>query len=186
VHAEAAASFGRLYAANTIGGVAGAALSGFVLIELFGLTGALVAGVGCSAIAGLAALALGRNVAEARVQGPQAVAPRGRRLALAIAFVSGMTSLGYQVLWTRLLSSGTGSTTYVFSAILVIVLVGIAIGAQLYGAGVGRGGSPVAFLGATSSWWARSRWPGWRSSAVAWWSCRSRSSCSSPCSPRPS
>ena len=42
--------------------------------------------------------------------------PRDRtRLALGVAFVSGLTSLGYQVLWTRLLASGTGNTTYVFT-----------------------------------------------------------------------
>ena len=39
-------------------------------------------------------------------------------LALVLAFVSGLTSLGYQVLWTRLLSSGTGNSTYVFTLIL--------------------------------------------------------------------
>jgi predicted membrane-bound spermidine synthase len=148
-HAEAATSFGRLYAANTLGGIVGAGLSGFVLIELFGLTGALAAGVGCSVVAGVAALALGRGAVRREVRITAAPAPRGRTLALAVAFVSGMTSLGYQVLWTRLLSSGTGSTTYVFSAILVIFLVGIAVGALLYSAGVGRGTSPVAVLGAT-------------------------------------
>lgn len=148
-HAEASLSFGRLYAANTLGGITGAALTGFVLIELFGLTGALVAGVGCSAAAGLAALALGRGVAAREMRTAPAVAPRGRTVALAIAFVSGMTSLGYQVLWTRLLSSGTGSTTYVFSAILITFLVGIAIGALLYSAGVGRGSRPVRVLGTT-------------------------------------
>lgn len=148
-HAEAALSFGRLYAANTLGGIVGAALSGFVLIELFGLTGALIAGVGCSAIAGGVALALGRGAVPREIRVPVGAAPRGRRLALTVAFVSGLTSLGYQVLWTRLLSSGTGSTTYVFTAILVIFLVGIAIGALLYAAGVGRGADPVGVLALT-------------------------------------
>ena len=40
----------------------------------------------------------------------------------------GLTSLGYQTLWTRLLSSGTGSVSYVFSAILVFFLIGLALG----------------------------------------------------------
>src|SRR5205823_11429186 len=63
----------------------------------------------------------------------------GRGTALAVAFVSGLTSLGYQVLWTRLLSSGSGNTTYIFTTILTIFLVGIAGGAALFTAGVGRG-----------------------------------------------
>jgi spermidine synthase len=48
---------------------------------------------------------------------------------LIVAFVSGLTSLGYQLLWTRLLASGSGNTTYVFTAILTVFLVGIAVGA---------------------------------------------------------
>ena len=41
-----------------------------------------------------------------------------------VAFISGLTSLGYQVTWTRLLASGTGNTTYVFTMILGTFLVG--------------------------------------------------------------
>ena len=59
-----------------------------------------------------------------RRAGARAVAPMPRAAAApaaasparaAVAFVSGLTSLGYQVLWTRLLSSGTGNSTYVFT-----------------------------------------------------------------------
>ena len=46
--------------------------------------------------------------------------------------MSGLTSLGYQVLWTRLLSSGTGNSTYVFTLILGMFLIGITIGATLF------------------------------------------------------
>ena len=46
--------------------------------------------------------------------------------------MSGLTSLGYQVLWTRMLASGTGNTTYVFTIILVLFLIGLAIGALLF------------------------------------------------------
>ena len=49
-----------------------------------------------------------------------------------MAFISGLTSLGYQVLWTRLLASGTGNTTYVFTIILGVFLIGLAIGALLF------------------------------------------------------
>ena len=51
------------------------------------------------------------------------------RLGLLVAFVSGLTSLAYQTLWTRLLASGTGNSTYVFTVILALFLVGIALGA---------------------------------------------------------
>ena len=54
------------------------------------------------------------------------------RLALAVAFVAGLVSLGYQVLWTRLLAAGSGNSTYVFTLILGVFLTGIALGAILF------------------------------------------------------
>jgi len=194
--------FGRLYTANTLGAIFGTVLSGFVLIEILGLTGTLLVGALCSLTAGLVALLISRRkatpgaavAAEAAgdaaemtaaatavptvplepspapamepVPGPAAepaspgggTAPRkgpailreptpGRGIALSVAFVSGLTSLGYQVLWTRLLSSGSGNTTYIFTTILTIFLVGIAGGAALFTAGVGRGRNRVLALG---------------------------------------
>ncbi|HEX5147895.1 MAG TPA: fused MFS/spermidine synthase, partial [Candidatus Limnocylindrales bacterium] len=140
-------AFGRLYAANTIGAIVGAAAAGLALIEILGLTETLVVGAACSALAGLTAIVLDvRRRAAAHDEGARgepALEPPSTldeiadedprpRLALVVAFVSGLTSLGYQVLWTRLLASGTGNYTYVFSLILVVFLAGIAIGAVLF------------------------------------------------------
>jgi spermidine synthase len=137
-------AFGRLYAANTIGAILGTLVAGLVLIELLGLTGTLVVAAACSAAAGLWAIVLSRGPAPApapvRQHAPapsvaraRAAAPTPRpTLALVLAFVSGLTSLGYQVLWTRLLSSGTGNSTYVFTLILAMFLIGIAIGAAVF------------------------------------------------------
>jgi predicted membrane-bound spermidine synthase len=155
-HAELSSAFSRLYAANTIGAIAGTAVSGFVLIELFGLSGALAIGAGCSAAAGLLALLLSvgdasaTRVAAARVARPRVYGARSApRLALAVAFISGLTSLGYQVTWTRLLSSGTGNTTYVFSTILTTFLIGIALGAIVFAAVRARIGDPLRLLAAS-------------------------------------
>ena len=128
-------AFGRLYAANTAGAILGTLVAGLVLIELLGLTGTLVVAAACSGAAGLGAIYLSRGPAPASPRAPAraatASAPRPA-LALALAFVSGLTSLGYQVLWTRLLSSGTGNSTYVFTLILAMFLIGIAIGALVF------------------------------------------------------
>ncbi len=64
-------TFGRLYAANTIGAILGTALAGLVLIELAGLTGALRVGAGCSGVAGLLALLLSRGGAPAPARLPE-------------------------------------------------------------------------------------------------------------------
>ena len=149
--ADLSAAFGRLYAANTIGAIVGPAVAGFVLIELLGLTGTLLVGAACSGTAGIVALVLDRvagraatrrrrprrrraRVPAATIRPPAGAAgsAAGRRLALALAFVSGLTSLAYQVLWTRLIASGTGNSTYVFTLILVVFLVGIALGALAF------------------------------------------------------
>ena len=71
------------------------------------------------------------------------------RLALTVAFVSGLTSLGYQVLWTRMLASGTGNTTYVFTVILAMFLIGLAIGALLFNLIRSRITSPARLLAVT-------------------------------------
>jgi spermidine synthase len=145
--AHLSSAFGRLYAANTLGAIIGTFAAGIVLIELLGLTGTLIVGATCPGIAGAVALWLARGAPAGEAAGePSAVGaaidvplvpPPGRRsvrptLAMALAFVSGLTSLGYQVLWTRLLSSGTGNSTYVFTLILGTFLVGIALGATAF------------------------------------------------------
>lgn len=152
-------AFGRLYAANTFGAILGTLVSGLVLIELLGLTGALLVGAACSAVAGIVALLLSRRTPAAlpssETRGSDRPARSGSRgsaarptLALLVAFVSGLTSLGYQVLWTRLLASGTGGSTYVFTMILAVFLTGIALGAVLFTVVRGRIGSPIALLAA--------------------------------------
>ena len=162
--AHLSSAFGRLYTANTVGAIFGTLAAGLVLIELLGLTGTLVVGASCSAVAGLVALWLSREVTpapEVHVHDTRAaaiesgsgearatsVADAARpSLALILAFVSGLTSLGYQVLWTRLLSSGTGNSTYVFTLILATFLIGIAAGAAVFTWLRPRIGRPVAAI----------------------------------------
>ena len=153
-------AFGRLYSANTLGAVAGTLLAGLILIEMFGLSGALRVGALFSGIAGLVALWLARSdmtVAEATAERAITDAPslleaaatgpsRIVWLPLVVAFVSGLTSLGYQVTWTRLLTSGTGGLTYVFTVILALFLVGIALGAATYNAFRPRIKDPIRVL----------------------------------------
>ena len=162
---ELGGAFGSLYVANTSGAILGTVLAGFFLIELVGLTGTLWIGVVCTASAGVLALVVhGRTSGiahdRARIGSLEKLAESDGphetrtvetdwRLALGAAFVMGLTSLGYQVLWTRLLSSGTGNTTYVFTLILSIFLIGIAYGASLIARRPTRPAHPVALLGLT-------------------------------------
>jgi spermidine synthase len=65
------------------------------------------------------------------------LAPGAKMVYIAIA-LSGLTALGAQVVWTRVLSLLFGATTYTFSLILAVFLVGLGIGSSL-GAALARG-----------------------------------------------
>ena len=82
---------------------------------------------------------------------PPAAPKRGRRplrcrardsIYVAIA-LSGLTALGAEVVWTRILSLLFGATTYTFSLILAVFLVGLGIGSTL-GAELARGSAQPA------------------------------------------
>jgi spermidine synthase len=159
---EAGARLGELYAANTIGATAGTLLGGFVLIELFGLRLTSYLAVALNVLAGLGALLLSRRW-EAGPAGPgptaarpaqephRPVVPRSflprRRAVLAATFVSGFVSLALEVLWTRMLAEGTGSSIYIFTTILAIFLLGIALGSFLYRRFSRPGGERLGLLG---------------------------------------
>ncbi len=65
--AHLSSAFGRLYAANTIGAILGAAAAGLVLIEILGLTATLVVAAACSGAAGLTAIVIDRRRRSAAV-----------------------------------------------------------------------------------------------------------------------
>jgi spermidine synthase len=147
----------RLYGLNTLGAVAGSVASGYLLIELIGLRETTLVAVGLNLCAGGGALLMSRASgaaapgalpadalpadalpADARPAGPMpATGPRPplqRRqwLLLAVTFTSGLVSLALEVLWTRMMLQGTGSSIYVFIAVVAVFLIGIAGGSLIY------------------------------------------------------
>ncbi|MGE3887383.1 MAG: fused MFS/spermidine synthase [Vicinamibacterales bacterium] len=140
--ASVSADAGRLYAANTLGAAAGALGAGFVLLPSLGLAGATAAGVVLNAAAATGAWWMAARIAApdapaaveaARVRkGTRPPARVGRPgLAAAALGVTGFASLSLQVVWTRLLASILGPTTYAFSAVVAIFILGIAGGAAI-------------------------------------------------------
>lgn len=140
---DAGSQMGRLYAANTFGAMLGTLVSGFVLIELIGLTAttriAVALNVAAAVVAIATSLRLPRSparatlrVAEAEEAPPLAARRNMRYLLYGATFASGFVALGLEVLWTRMLAEGTGSSIYVFAMILAVFLFGIALGGALY------------------------------------------------------
>jgi predicted membrane-bound spermidine synthase len=127
----------RLYGLNTLGAVAGAVASGYLLIEILGLWGTTLVAVVLNLGAGLGALLISLLLPQAERIRPLAAGRRrriyGRQwLLLGVTFASGLVSLALEMLWTRLLMQGTGSPVYVFVAILAVFLVGISGGSLAY------------------------------------------------------
>ncbi len=134
---------GVLYGANTVGGILGAAMTGFVLLGAMGAHRTAMLAVALNAAAAAAAGALSLKAAPIRPGEPGPAAqpagpsPAPDRPALAtfvlIAFgISGAASLAYEVLWTRVLIYFMDLTIYSFTTILVTFLTGLALGSFLF------------------------------------------------------
>jgi len=140
---------GFFYAGNTAGAVAGCLLAGFYLLRVHSLATATFWAAGIDAAVGAIGLALARRrINEAPVDDrTRAPALRGLRLVHVAIALSGLSALGAEVVWTRLLSLLLGGTVYTFSIILAVFLAGLGIGS---GAGAflsGRIGRPRIALG---------------------------------------
>src|SRR6185295_4504284 len=70
-------------------------------------------------------------------------------LAAAALGVSGFASLTLQVVWTRLLVQILGPTTYAFSTVVAIFIIGIAIGAAVASSIAARVKRPAISLSVT-------------------------------------
>jgi len=127
---------GFLYSANIAGGVAGSLIAGFYLLRVYDMAVATYTAVAINAVVSVCALLVGRaatapsrsrlgtGVSELHTPGSGGVL-----VYLAIA-LSGLTALGAEVVWTRLLSLLLGPTVYTFSIILAVFLLGLWAGSS--------------------------------------------------------
>jgi spermidine synthase len=133
-------TFSYLYLANVLGAAAGTLASAFVLIEFLGFTKTLlVAGSLNAALAG-SAVVLSFFVAppSASADTPIAAFDHGatdgmsRGGILALLFISGLVSMGMEVVWIRQLTPYLGNVVYAFSGILAVYLLATFIGSRAY------------------------------------------------------
>jgi spermidine synthase len=123
---------GFFYGGNIAGAVFGSLLAGFFLLRVYDsavatLTAAAI-NVGVAAIGfGLARRETHRPSSDAD-DPAAAVVPRDAWPVLVAIGLSGMTALGAEVVWTRLLTLVLGGTVYTFSLILAAFLTGLGIG----------------------------------------------------------
>jgi spermidine synthase len=120
---------GLLYGSNIAGAVFGCLLAGFYLLRLYDMATATYVGVAINF--GVAAISFwltkGADFDAKREVRATTVNDKGTVVLFVIA-LSGMTALGAEVIWTRLLSLMLGATVYTFSIILAVFLIGLGLG----------------------------------------------------------
>jgi len=124
---------GRLYGLNTLGAYFGVIISGFVLIELLGLKDSLVLAASINIFVGFIAYSASNWLPKTSNQKESTpVKNPVNWFIFVVSGTSGLVSLSYEVLWTRLLTPTLGTFVYAFSAILAFFLLGIVVGSLLF------------------------------------------------------
>ena len=144
---EGVSWLGFLYGSNIAGAVLGCLLAGFYLLRVYDMRVATFIGAAINFAVALVSVGLSTRQ-PAKIGRPPHLAPL-RASSAALVYIaialSGMTALGAEVVWTRLLSVMIGATVYTFSIILAVFLIGLGIGSAI-GSAVGRR-RPRAALG---------------------------------------
>lgn len=157
-------SFNRLYAANTIGAALGCLIAGFVLIPNLGVTLGLLAATAGHALNALfafrlAAGATAEAVATEAEPSPRAAKTRpaaaaagttprrmSRGLAVLFPFLLGVPTIVYEATWSRSLVLILGSTTYAYSILLAVFILGLGAGPLLVARATDRVRQPWAWV----------------------------------------
>jgi len=145
--------WGWLYGGNTVGAVLGCLHAGFYLLRLYNTATATYAAAAINlAVATISFLWAARTPGEtAEAAAREAPAPAANQWPVYVTIgLSGACALGAEVVWTRLMAMMLGSTVYVFSIILAVFLIGLAIGSG------------------AASWLMGGRGPVWAASALGW------------------
>jgi spermidine synthase len=152
---------GFFYGVNTLGAVSGVLLAGFFFIPKLGLTVSNLVAVCLDASVGFISIYLARTMDQSpEIAQPIEVASKteapffsrdrnANGLLLAIG-ASGFISLAFEVIWFRALIQIFGSTTYSFSAMLGVFLIGLALGSLAISLFADRLRQPAVIFGAAA------------------------------------
>lgn len=136
---ERIASVSYCYAGSLAGGVVGGLLAGFYLLRVFDVNVATYAAAAINCGVSLSALLLShkrsptgsRHIVDRKAITKQA--PLADGSIYAATALSGAIALSAEIIWTRTLSLAFAATVYVFSIVVAIFLLGLAVGSTLAG-----------------------------------------------------
>ncbi|MDD4872932.1 MAG: fused MFS/spermidine synthase, partial [Kiritimatiellae bacterium] len=138
---------GLLYGLNTLGGVGGVLSCGFLLIPSIGLRGTNLLAVVINLLVGVLAITYSfkfDNSPLSDLSNTEPATDSQKKCERNVIFVliaigfSGFLALAFEVVWFRALILIFGSTTYSFSAMLAVFLLGIALGPMIFGPFIDR------------------------------------------------
>ncbi|HET6646151.1 MAG TPA: fused MFS/spermidine synthase [Pyrinomonadaceae bacterium] len=149
-HGFSSTSITRLYTRNLFGAICGTIAAGFFLLPGFGVRATLYSAAALNILIGIVAIIADRlfNPAHSEIHSthklgqpsPHTRAPVGNdqglggaRFWLFGAFVSGFVTISAQVAWTRVLTMVIGSSTYAFTIVVSLFLLGLSAGAFVIG-----------------------------------------------------
>ena len=137
---QGVAWWGLLYGGNTVGAVFGCLLAGFYLLRLYDMvvTTFVAAAINLVVAGGSYILSKRTPSSATLMDAPEttAAAPvvepetASRWTVYVTIALSGACALGAEVVWTRLMGMMLGATVYVFSIILAVFLIGLALGSS--------------------------------------------------------
>lgn len=125
---------GYFYGGNIAGAVLGCLFAGFYLLRVYDMPTATYVAAAINAVVALLSYRLSTRTRyeptpPADSPAPKASpAPAAQRSVYVAIGLSGLTALGAEVVWTRLLSVMLGATVYTFSIILAVFLAGLGLG----------------------------------------------------------
>ncbi|MGH9928469.1 MAG: fused MFS/spermidine synthase [Pyrinomonadaceae bacterium] len=139
----------RLYTRNLAGAICGSTVAGFLLLPILGVRTTIYIAAIINIIIGIASVLADRRMetqssvtkddTPASKDEPQAGMAEtslagdfsDARFWLACAFISGFVTISTQVAWTRMLAMIIGSSTYAFSIVVALFLMGLSGGAYV-------------------------------------------------------
>lgn len=136
---EGGHAVGGLYAANTVGAVAGTILTTLWIAPAFGFSVSLLLLAALNMVCAIGTLVVERRIApfDASTITPRSGGDPGQRAGgvgrlFGTLLATGFLGIGYEVLMVRMLSQMLENTIYSFAAVLAIYLLGTALGGAAY------------------------------------------------------
>jgi spermidine synthase len=136
-------SITRLYTRNLAGAICGSIVAGFLLLPTFGVRVTIYVAALINILIGIVSILADRRVdvqlgigkdatpfsaEDLQTAGTCPAVADDAKFWMACAFISGFVTIATQVAWTRLLTMIVGSSTYAFSIVVALFLMGLSGG----------------------------------------------------------